>query len=86
MRKGRLHVLEQLLSLRVIHGLDVVVIKKVLLLRHVVVVLEPVPVQGVLVLVSRDVGDVDRVGGYGPLIGFRAVSLWDSVNLFIMKN
>lgn len=57
------------------------VVDKVLLLRDVVVVLEPVPVQGVLSLVSRHVGDVDRVRGHGPLVGLGTISIRDAVNI-----
>lgn len=53
------HILEQLLGLRVIDCLDVVIVHEVLLLSNMMVVLEAVLVEGVLGLLSRDVGDVD---------------------------
>lgn len=70
-REENSRVLEQLLGLGVVLGLDLGVVDKVLFLAGVVVELEAVAVERVVGLVARDVGDGDLEGEGGS-----EVCLW----------
>lgn len=70
-RQENSRVLEQLFSLGVVLGLDLVVVQEVLFLAGVVVELEAVAIERVVGLVASDVGDDDLEGEGGS-----EVCLW----------
>jgi len=65
-------VLQQLLSLGVVLGLDLVVVDKLLFIAGVVVELEAVAVERVDGLVAGDVGDGNLEGVGGSIVSLRA--------------
>lgn len=66
-----LHILEQLLRLRVINLLDLLVVREGLLLALVPMNLEPMLVKGILVFMARDIGDGDREPLDRTIVAFR---------------
>lgn len=68
---GDLHILEQLLRLRVISPLDLLVVCEGLLLALVPMNLESMLVKCILVFMARDIGDGDRESLDRTIVAFR---------------
>ena len=77
-------VLQQLLSLGVVLGLDLVVVDKLLFIAGVVVELEAVAIERVVGLVAGDVGDGNLEGVGGSIVGLGAAAV-DSVNTALLQ-
>jgi hypothetical protein len=68
-----LHILEQLLRLSIVSGLDFLVIYKVLFTRSVAVQLEPIPVQGEVFLAAANISDSHGVDFCGTVVCLWAI-------------